>query len=422
MIVSDSDNKPAVKKLLIHQYELIKDNQTKILGLVSGYGAGKTYAVARKAIVLMSLNAGCDGVITEPTYPMLADILIPEMCAALEEYGIPYRFNKAGNVFTCQINGQETRILCRSMENYERLVGVNAAWVIMDEADTAKAEIAYNAYIKLMARIRAGNVRQIVIVSTPEGYRMMHRVFVKEFDPLTKRLIRANSNDNKYLPPDYLKTLIGIYPEELQKAYISGQFVNMTSGTVYNAFDRDTCACTTEIEPGEPLYIGQDFNVGNMASVVYVRRGNEWHIVGEIKKVLDTPELMLQIKEMYPNRDITFYPDASGKNRTTKGASTSDIKIIQEAGYAIRVRKKNPLIKDRVLSVNSAFKRGLLKVNIANCPQVVECLEQQAYDANGQPDKSSGHDHMLDGLGYLVSYEMPVSRPVIAPVVAQGMF
>ena len=58
-------------KLLPHQYELLADTSTKIIGLVSGYGAGKTYAAVRKALQLAFLNPGCAGVITEPTYPLL---------------------------------------------------------------------------------------------------------------------------------------------------------------------------------------------------------------------------------------------------------------------------------------------------------------------------------------------------------------
>ena len=81
--------------LLPHQYSLIMDRQTKILGLVSGFGAGKTYAVARKAVDLALHNEGCDGIVTEPNFPLLTQILIPEIKAALDFYNIQYEF-KAG--------------------------------------------------------------------------------------------------------------------------------------------------------------------------------------------------------------------------------------------------------------------------------------------------------------------------------------
>jgi hypothetical protein len=40
-----------------------------------------------------------------------------------------------------------------------------------------------------------------------------------------------------------------------------------------------------------------------------------------------------------------------------------------------------------------------------NCPHTVDGFEQQVYDTNGMPDKKSGHDHMMDGVGYFINYE-----------------
>ena len=158
-------------KLLPHQYELLADTSTKIIGLVSGYGAGKTYAAVRKALQLAFLNPGCAGVITEPTYPLLRDILFGDLENALVEWRVPYKFNKSSAVFTLDVNGAKTPILCRSMENWERLIGINAAWIICDEFDTSKTEIALKAYEKLLGRLRAGNTRQFIITTTPEGFR-----------------------------------------------------------------------------------------------------------------------------------------------------------------------------------------------------------------------------------------------------------
>ena len=46
------------------------------------------------------------------------------------------------------------------------------------------------------------------------------------------------------------------------------------------------------------------------------------------------------------------------------------------------------------------------------CPTVVSCLEQQAYDQNGEPDKKAGFDHMNDAATYPIVYELPINRPV----------
>jgi len=52
-----------------------------------------------------------------------------------------------------------------------------------------------------------------------------------------------------------------------------------------------------------------------------------------------------------------------------------------------------------------------LLVNTRQCPTLTECLEQQAYDKNGEPDKSTGKDHPPDALGYFITYRWPIVKP-----------
>ena len=405
--------------LLSHQHDLVTDMDTKILGLVSGVGAGKTYAIARKAIALMIANPGFDGIMTEPNFPLLSQILIPEFKTALEECNIPYKFTASESVFYCTISGKETRVLCKSMENYERLIGVNAAWVIMDEFDTARDDLAYMAYLKLLGRLRVGNTRQMVIVSTPEGYRAFYRIFIKEAND-SKRLIRAKTADNTHLPSDYIETLFAQYPEQLIRAYLHGEFVNLTAGTVYYAFARPTSSSTWVQRPRETLHIGMDFNVMNMAAVVHILRDGCLVAVDEIIDLRDTPDMILEIKERYKDHPIYIYPDASGKSKSSKGSSLSDHSMLKQAGFRVRSRSSNPLVRDRVLSVNTGLEDGTYKINIEKCPVYVECLEQQAYDKNGAPDKKSGFDHANDAGGYARYYLMPVVKHSVANRVLGG--
>ena len=169
------------------------------------------------------------------------------------------------------VKGKWTRVICESMENYTRLIGVNAAWIVADEFDTTKQDVALAAYHKLLGRLRAGFVRQFVIVSTPEGYRAMYQIFEVEKDN-QKRLIRAKTTDNHHLPADFIDTLRSQYPANLIDAYLNGLFVNLTSGAVYKMFNREENASTEEVQPDDTLIIGMYFNVTKMAAVVYVRR------------------------------------------------------------------------------------------------------------------------------------------------------
>lgn len=400
-------------KLLRHQFELMDDEQTKIIGLVAGFGSGKTFAVARKAIRLATLNAGHDGIITEPVYPLLTQILIPELKSALEFFNVPYEFKTGESIFYCQIQGKETRIICKSMENYERLIGVNAAWVIMDEFDTAKADLAYSAYIKLLGRIRVGNVRQMIIVSTPEGYRAMYRIFVEEMDD-NKRLIRAKTTDNHHLPKDYIDTMMSQYPPELIQAYLNGEFTNLTSGTVYTQYDRTLNDTEREDDGVSDIHIGIDFNVGAMSAVACLIKDLKCYAIEEFIGLFDTPELISVLKERFKNRKVYCYPDAAGNARKSVQASETDIKLLRQASFSVQVDSKNPAIMDRVNTMNTMFCNALrerkLFINTVKCKKLTKAVEQQAYDeATHLPDKKNGHDNNgIDALSYLIYKKFPM--------------
>lgn len=409
---------------LPHQVELFNDVTTKILGMTAGFGSGKSWSAARKAVQLALLNPGCDGIVTEPTIDLLKKIMYPELETALREAGLRFRFVKQDRIFYVRIKGRTTRILCDSMENYTRLIGVNAAWVVADEFDTSKHDIAIAAYLKLLGRMRAGVVRQFVIVSTPEGFRAMYQLFVTEKDKdkaNPKRLIHAKTADNHHLPADYIETMRAQYPAGLIDAYLEGKFVNLVSGTIYYAYDEAKNASSASVRDGEALYIGMDFNVQHMAAIVHVLRsdgqGNQWpHAVEEFTELFDTNDMIERLTERYGDRhQINIYPDSSGKNRKSNNASTSDIAMLEDAGFNVHYEESNPPVRSRINAVNAMFCNGKGErryfINSSACPSYAKSIQYQIYDKKtGEPDKTSGFDHANDAGGYYIAYNFPIIR------------
>ena len=382
----------------------------------AGFGAGKSETMCSAATIDASQGAdvlvGCYA----PTFDLIRLITAPRLQSKLTEHGIAYRYNKAENVIYSSAPGFGDFIL-RTMDNPERIVGYETYTAHADELDTLKTEHARNAWNQIIARNRQRPAtikepyNQASAYTTPEGFKFCHERWVSKKTE-SYEMIQAATYSNPYLPPDYIDSLRESYPAELIDAYIEGRFVNLTSGTIYNAYDRARCRSAEAIKEQEPLFIGQDFNVGAMASTVYVKRPNGWHAVDELTGIYDTPELVEVVNERYDGHIIYIYPDASGSSRKTINASTSDIALLEQAGFRVRANKKNPMVKDRILSVNAALESGKLWVNDSKCPSVVSCLEQQAYDKNGEPDKQSGFDHQNDATGYPIAYEMPIRKPI----------
>lgn len=368
--------------------------------------------MCRKAIQLAILNKGFTGIATEPTHDMLRNIFIPEMINALEEWGIKYKLNKAISTFLLYIDGIETKIICMSMENYERLVGINASWAVMDEVDTSKSDIAEKAYNKILGRIRTGNVRQLCIFSTPEGFSFCWKCFVKDINKGSKRLIKARTLDNKYLPQDFIDTLKSQYPDNLLQAYLNGEFVNLNSGTIYSYFNRETHHSDEDYKKGETIYVSQDFNYLGCISIVYVKRNGFDVAIDEIISN-DTKSIIANIKNRYPESHICIYPDASGNAHKTS-SSTTDIQMLRQAGFTVYVNNSNPSVRDRINITNNLFDKQKVKVNINKCPKFTEALEQHSYDEKtGEPCKYSGGatvDDFTDGGTYYLAYEYPMTQ------------
>jgi phage terminase large subunit len=390
--------------------------------MVAGYGSGKSQAaVARIAIKALQYRKMDFGFV-EPTFDLVRLIAWPRFEEMLTEWGVNYRLNKADSIMTLE---NESQIIFRSADNPARLVGFEIADGIIDEADTLRPDQANDVWIKMLGRCRQkkpdGEPNTLAAVSTPEGFGFMYERWGKN-PKEGYELIKASTWSNPYLPDGYVDQLKSTYSSSQLAAYLDGEFVNLTSGSVYPEFNRALNASRETIKKDDVLHVGMDFNVTNMSAVIHVLRADEPHAVMELTGIYDTPTMTQVLKDRYKGHRIMVYPDASGNARKTVNASESDHAILRAAGFQVMTNARNPRVKDRILSVNHLIHsqgERRYRVNPETCPSLVEALEKQAYDNNGEPDKKSGFDHVVDAIGYFVVYRYPIqsNRPQLAQIV-----
>jgi hypothetical protein len=362
-------------KLLPHQQKFCEDTNHRKLALVCGFGAGKTYALVSKSFLLAAKNVGHISAIFEPTAPMLRDILMRTMNDLLEEWEIPYTF-RASPLPEYQLQFKEGvhTILLRTILTYQRLRGQNLCAVGFDEADTVPKRDAEQAMNMALARLRSGNIQQFYATTTPEGHGWAFETFEKNKKEDT-RLIKAKTKDNPFLPDTFIPSLEENYPPQLIKAYLNGEFVNLTTGAVYSRFDRNKHLINELPFPieNEILKIGIDFNVMNCNAAICVTAGDKLYVIGAA--------------------------------RSTINASKTDIAILQSYGFTNMALRSNPPIKDRVQTLQALLENSKGRVRLAiyaSCRRLIECLELQSYDEKtGDPDKQNNYDHLNDALGYL---------------------
>ena len=132
------------------------------------------------------------------------------------------------------------------------------------------------------------------MAGTPEGFKWFYQRYVKEFNSETDLLVRASTYDNKHLPEQYISNLEQQYPPNLLKAYLNGEFVNLTSGSVYNEYDVDNNNTDRVVEEKDhTIHIGMDFNITKMSAVVHVLDSNTPYAVDELVNVYDTFQMIL---------------------------------------------------------------------------------------------------------------------------------
>ncbi len=395
--------------------------------LVCGLGAGKTEALVQRTLMLITKIPKARIGIYEPTVDLIKRIIYPRFEEILSSSPYRYKLNKSDGIMEIWMPSGKAEIIFRSMDNYARIIGYETHHAILDEIDTISKDKANNVWLRVLARNRKPYINQdgtigdntVGITTTPEGYNFVYDMWIKKHkNNPDYEIIKGRTVDNFFLKPAYVQGLIRSYPPQLIRAYLNGEFVNLIGNTVYDGFDRllsHTNLTIDDFPQTQGINIGMDFNINRMAGAVIMKGdGDRAYQVGEFHNVTDTPTLIQKIKQRYPDRLITIFPDASGNSRKSVDASKSDIRLLRDAGFRVNAPRKNPPVRQRVLSVNTMFRNGAneqhLFINTTLCPHTAEMLEKQIYDKFGAPLKD-GEEDILDALGYVIDRIHGLAKP-----------
>lgn len=380
-------------------------------------GSGKSAALCHEAIRLSYLNPGRRGLIGAPTYPMLRDATLTAMLAILDENRIPYEYSKAENVLL--IHETKSRMLFRSLDDFERLRGTNLAWFGVDEL-TYTAE---NAWLRLEGRLRDPQAKALCgfAVWTPKGFDWVYRKFVKE--PVEGyETVFAKPNENQFVldrVPDYYERLKKSYDERFFAQEALGEYLNTGAGRVYEAFDRARNVKELKVDPALPLLWALDFNVDPMCSVLAQRCGPELRAIDEIVlRRASTTEACEEFRSRYPfhPQPLVIYGDATGARMQTSG--TTDYKMVRDylarAGYKrvqFRVPSANPSVRERVAMMNAKLRSagGDSELVVSErCKELILDLEEVSFKPDSMvidKERDPRRTHLSDALGYLAWQE-----------------
>ena len=366
------------------------------------------------------MNPGRTGLVGAPTYPMLRDATQAALLEILEANEIPYEFHKSESVL--KISETRSKILLRSMEEYERLRGTNLAWFGLDELTYTEEA----AWLRLEGRLRDPKAKQLAgfAVWTPRGYDWVYRRFI---DNRVKNyfVTLAKPFENRHVldaVPDFYERLKGTYDESFYKQEVLGEYLNVGGSRVFSAFERTAHVRELSLDRHLPLLWALDFNVDPMCSVVVQMHGKEVRVLDEIvlNRVM-TPAACHEFSRRYPDHrgGVIVYGDASGNSMSTRGVT--DYESVAEHFKArmekveYRVPDSNPPVRDRIMRTNAKLRNAAGEIDMyidPKCRELILDFEQVSYKEDStEVDKTKDRrrTHLSDALGYLICQE---SRPL----------
>ena len=298
-------------------------------------------------------------------------------------------------------------ISLRGAEKPDNLRGRALDFVVLDEFADMKPE-TWSEVIRPSLSDRQGKA---LFIGTPKGRNHFYDLWAEDEDDWASFQYTTLEGEN--VEPSEVEAAKRDLDERTFKQEYEAAFVNY-SGIIYYNFDRLE-SVKTSAEEGNVLHVGMDFNLDPMSAVVATREGNSLHVTDEIVIYgSNTDEMVDELKVRYPDKKLVIYPDPASRQRKTSAGGRTDLSILQNAGFAVKVRERHTSVRDRINAVNARLKTTddarHLFIN-PKCKQVIKSLERQTYkEGTSQPDKDSGFDHMNDALGYLVDYLYPIKR------------
>lgn len=346
-----------------------------------------------------------------PTYRMARQIVWEKLKYRLLDLNWVSKINESDLCITLVNN---SKIYLRGADNYDSLRGVGLDFLVMDEF----AMVDSKAWTEVLRPTLADTGGRALFISTPMGQsNWAYDLYCRsEQDPLNWASWQFSSISGGRIPESEIEQAKNDLDERTFRQEFLASFETY-AGRIYYSFDRKENVKPLDNVNTDILYVGIDFNTDPMSAVVAVRTADTLHVIDELRIFgSDTQELCDELKSRYPHSKIFAYPDPAGNQRKTSAGGRTDIIILQNAGFLVKAPRSHTPVRDRINAVNSRLcgTTGARHLFVApQCRHTIEGLERHSYkEGTSQPDKSTGLDHMMDALGYMVDYLFPVRKEI----------
>lgn len=311
-------------------------------------------------------------------------------------------------------NGSE--ISLKGAENADSLRGRAIDFLVMDEF----ADIDSEAFYEVLRPTLADTQGHALFTGTPKGIgNWSYDLFqMPQEDPEHWASYQFTTLQGGFVSESEINEARNLLDARTFQQEFEATFT--TAGNrVWYGFDRlHNVRAWDSSKSQDVLYVGMDFNIDPMSAVVFARDQDDVYAVDEIEMYSsNTQEMVAELRTRYPRTRLWVYPDPACRQRKTSAGGATDLSILQNAGFTVKVPHAHNPVRDGVNAVNSKLLNSLGHRSFfvdPKCRRLIECLERQNYKpGTTQPDKESGYDHLTDAVRYYFDYVFPVRRDTV---------
>lgn len=383
----------------------ICESESRFRVAVTGRRFGKTHIAMRELAKFASIPDSLVWYVA-PSYRMAKGIVWDQLKGKLKDLRWVDATNEAELTMRLK-NG--SKICLKGADSPDSLRGVGLNFLVMDEFQDQDSK-TWTEVLRPTLSDKGGHA---LFLGTPRGVgSWSHEMYTMAQSTDDWSSFTYTTLDGGNVPEEEIEQAKrDMDAKTFEQEYLAT--FNTYSGVVYYNFDRQETIRPCSGMDTREIHVGQDFNVGNLASAIAVIEGNNVYFVDELLlNSSSTEDTADELKRRYPNSRIVMYPDPAGRARKTSAGGRTDISILQNAGFTINVRNSHTPIRDRVNSVNAKLKnaRNVRTLFVdPKCKNIIKSLERMVYKpGTSVVDKDGEFDHMADAVGYLIDFLYPL--------------
>ena len=398
-----------MKIVLTKPQHRISQSNKRFRVLISGRRFGKTYLAITEMMKYAAIPNQKIWYVA-PTLKMAKDICWSNLKEVLNQFNWIEDINET--TLTITVRKTNSTISLKSADMPDSLRGTGLNFLILDEF----ADIDKRTWFEVLRASISDTLGKVLMCGTPKGYgNWSYEMYLKGKQDKEWESFQYTTLDGGMVTPKEIDQARQDLDQRTFRQEFEGTFENYAGAVYYNFHPVDNVIKPRQIDWTKPLHLGVDFNVDPMSCCVAQIEKEKIYFLDEIVIYgSNTDELVQEIRDRYGTKSqIICYPDPASKQRKTSAGGRTDLSILQNAGFKVKVKHKHPAIRDRVNAVNSRLKdsKGERHIFVSqSCKTLIKGLQRQIYKENTNiPDKEDGFDHMNDALGYMIDYLKPLT-------------